>query len=43
MYLKSIEVQAFNSFPNKIVLDYHNGIKDILGPNGSGKNNEADA
>ena len=43
MYLKSIKVQGFKSFADKVELEINSGITGIVGPNGSGKSNIVDA
>jgi chromosome segregation protein len=43
VYLKSISMKGFKSFPERTTLDFSPGVSVIVGPNGSGKSNITDA
>lgn len=38
-----IEIRGFKSFADKVTIDFHDGVTAIIGPNGCGKSNIADA
>ena len=43
VYLKSITIKGFKSFPERTRLQFGEGVSVIVGPNGSGKSNITDA
>ena len=43
MFLKKIEIQGFKSFADKKIITFDSNITGVVGPNGCGKSNIAEA
>lgn len=43
MYLKKLQLRGFKTFADKSEIEFHPGVSAIVGPNGVGKSNIADA
>jgi len=43
VYLSSLEIQGFKSFPERTKVEFASGITGVVGPNGCGKTNILDA
>ncbi len=43
MYLRSLKLRGFKSFPDSVEIRLEPGVAIVVGPNGSGKSNVADA
>ena len=43
MYLKQLELYGFKTFADRTILEFGRGITAVVGPNGGGKSNLADA
>ena len=39
MFLKNLEIFGFKSFPDRVKIEFADGITALLGPNGCGKSN----
>ena len=43
MRIERLEISGFKSFPDPVALEFHRGATAVVGPNGCGKSNIADA